>query len=246
MCPELSFDADVLVAGAGPAGASAARALAAAGLDVLLVDRSAFPRTKPCGGGITVRACTRFPWLDAALATVDVHTISKLHLEGPAGATLDLSSDGPSVLLVRRVEFDHALVRAAERAGARLVSGFEITQALEDGDGVTIKSRDGRSLRAPFAVAADGVHSVLAKRLGVSARWPRTKLAIDMMEETPVDTLRAARPDVLWVAYGHERLDGYAYVFPKTQHTNVGIGCVLAHFDEHVSPSSVHIFSRRS
>jgi flavin-dependent dehydrogenase len=53
-----------------------------------------------------------------------------------------------------------------------------------------------------------------------------------MMEETPVETLRAARPDVLWVAYAHEGLDGYAYVFPKVRHVNVGIGCVLSHFDE--------------
>jgi flavin-dependent dehydrogenase len=106
---------------------------------------------------------------------------------------------------------------------------------MEDEESATITSRDGRRLRAPFLVAADGVHSVLAKRLGVNAHWPRTNVAIDMMEETPVRTLRAVRPDVLWVAYGHGSLDGYAYVFPKTRHTNVGIGCVLAHFDEHVT-----------
>lgn len=225
---------DVIVAGAGPAGAVAARTLAAAGFDTLLVDRAAFPRNKPCGGGISLRALTRFPWLAGVLDEIDVHKIAKLHLEGPGGAALDLDSGDPSVILIRRVEFDHALVRSAEKAGAQVLSGFEITQADADERGVTLQSRDGRTLTARTIVAADGVHSVIAKRLGVNPRWPRSSIAIDMMEETPNETLRATRPDVLWVAYAYNGLDGYSYIFPKTHHVNVGIGCLLSHFDDEV------------
>ncbi len=231
----MPFDAEVIVAGAGPAGASAARALAAAGLDTLLVDRAAFPRNKPCGGGISLRALRRFPWLPTALAGVDVHRIARLRLESPDGGALDLTSPDACVLLVRRLEFDHALERAAREAGARSLSGFEITQAETTAGGVTIQSRDGRRLSAPLVNAADGVHSVLAKRLGVNKRWPRQSLAIDMMEETPVDRLAATHPDVLWVAYAYQGLDGYAYIFPKTRHVNVGIGCLLSHFDASVT-----------
>ncbi len=226
----MPHDAAVIVAGAGPAGAVAARTLAAAGVDTLLVDRAAFPRNKPCGGGISLRALPRFPWLERALAGVDVHRIGALHVEAPDGSSFDVTRPEPCVLLIRRVEFDHALVRAAIDAGARVEARFEITQVEADADGVTLKSRDGRTLRAPRIVAADGVHSVIAKRLGVNARWPATGLAIDMMEETPVGTLRARRPDVLWVAYAYQGLEGYAYVFPKTDHVNVGIGCLLSHF----------------
>jgi geranylgeranyl reductase family protein len=228
-------DADVIVAGAGPAGAVAARTLASAGLRTLLVDRAEFPRNKPCGGGISPRASRRFPWFDAALAGIDVHRISKLHLEGPGGAVCDVSSAAPSVYLVRRVELDHALVKEAVRAGARLVERFEITQVRRTAEGVTFTSRDGRELSAPAVIAADGVHSVTAKRLGVNARWPETGLAIDMMEETPVETLRADRPNVLWIAYAYKGLDGYAYIFPKTRHVNVGVGCLLSHFKKAVA-----------
>ena len=230
----MSIDADVIVAGAGPAGATAARTLAASGLKTLLVDRAAFPRNKPCGGGISERALRRFSWLPAVLTGIDVHRLSRLRLEAPDGGALDLDSDRPCVLLVRRVEFDHALVSAAQQAGAVLVSGFEIGQAEAGPDGVTLQARDGRRLSAPLVVAADGVHSVIAKRLGANQRWPRTSLAIDMMEETPTDTLAAARPDLLWVAYAYQGLDGYAYIFPKVRHVNVGIGCLLSHFDEAV------------
>jgi len=228
-------DPDVIVAGAGPAGAVAARTLAAAGLRTLLVDRAEFPRNKPCGGGISPRASRRFPWFDRAVAGIDVHRISKLHLEGPGGAVCDVSSPEPSVYLVRRLDLDHALVREAERAGAELVERFEITQVSQTRSGVTFTSRDGRELTAPAVVAADGVHSVTAKRLGVHARWPDTGLAIDMMEETPIETLSADRSDVLWVSYAYRGLDGYSYIFPKTRHVNVGIGCLLSYFKEAVS-----------
>ena len=231
----MGFDADVIVAGAGPAGAAAARALAAAGVDVLLIDRAAFPRNKPCGGGISTRALHRLPWLEGAIAGIDQHVVSRLHLEGPERAAMDLDSPRPCVLLVRRVDFDHALVREAEARGARVMTDFEITQASTDGRAVTLQSRDGRRLSAPQVIAADGVHSVIAKRLGVNTKWPRTQLAIDMMEETPTATLSASRPDVLWVAYAYRNLDGYAYVFPKAHHVNVGIGCLLSHFDANVS-----------
>jgi geranylgeranyl reductase family protein len=230
-----AFDADVIVAGGGPAGAVAARTLASAGLDTLVVDRAEFPRNKACGGGISTRAFTRFPWLRSVLSGVDLHYVSKLHLEGPASSVMTLQAERPCVVLARRVELDHALIRAAADAGARLEARFEITRADIEPGRVTVRARDGRVRSAPVAIAADGVHSVMAKRLGANPRWPRTKLALDMMEETPHTTLRATQPDVLWVAYAHAGLDGYAYVFPKAHHVNVGIGCLLSHFDEHVT-----------
>ncbi len=226
--------ADVIVAGAGPAGAVAARTLALAGVRTLLVDRAAFPRNKPCGGGLSARVRGRFPWLDAALAGIDVHEVRRLHLEGPDRRVLELESARTSVLLVRRIEFDHALVTAAQEAGASLETGFEITQAEQDAGQVVLRSRDGRTLSAPIVIAADGVHSVIAKRLGVNPRWPRSRVALDMMEETPAPRLRATDPDLLWVAYAYNGLDGYAYVFPKTRHVNVGIGCLLSHYDANV------------
>jgi geranylgeranyl reductase family protein len=231
----VSHAADVIVAGAGPAGAVAARTLAEAGVTTLLVDRSAFPRNKPCGGGITMRGLTRFPWLRDALKGIDIHSVSKLHLQAPDGSVLDLAAEGPVGILIRRVEFDHALVADAVRAGARLRDRFEITQVQSDATGVTLQSRTGETLSAPIVVAADGVHSVIAKRLGVNARWPARAIAIDMMEETPHDTLRAAHPDVVWIAYAYRGLDGYSYIFPKTHHVNVGIGCLLSHFKGEVA-----------
>ena len=85
-----------------------------------------------------------------------------------------------------------------------------------------------------MVIAADGVNSVIARRLGINPGWPRARLALDMMEETPVATLRPAEPGTLSVFYGYGGAHGYAYIFPKKAHLNVGIGYVLPYFDEQV------------
>jgi len=231
----------VIVVGAGPAGATAARALATSGVAVRLLDRAAFPRNKPCGGGISVRVLTRFPYLARELAHIATHAVSRLYLEGPDGDATVLNSDAPAALMIRRVEFDALLVSLAQQAGAELITGADIVQAREDDDGVTLTARDGRGFRAPIVIAADGVHSVVARRLGINPGWSSAAVALDMMEETPRSALRDVDPSTLWVSYGFDpagprnvggrsAAEGYAYIFPKRDHVNIGIGYVLSHY----------------
>ena len=225
---------DVIVVGAGPAGATAARALASSGARVRLIDRARFPRNKPCGGAISLRALARFPHLATALEQFSTHWLSRLHLEGPAGRAAVIESDGPAALMIRRIEFDHALVRLAVAAGVELIEDVEITQATEKDDLVALVARDGRRFESPWVVAADGVYSVVARRLGLNPGWPPTAVALDMMEETPQENLAATDPSTIWVSYGYHGNEGYAYVFPKQSHVNVGVGFVLDHYRSRV------------
>src|SRR5919198_5686575 len=146
-------DAPVLVVGAGPAGATAARTLALSGFRVRLVDRSAFPRNKPCGGGISARALHRFPHLARELTRIPTHTVSRLYLEGPGGEATTIESDGPAALMVRRLEFDALLVSLAIEAGAELISGVDVAMARQTAGGITVIARDGRRFEAPIVVA---------------------------------------------------------------------------------------------
>jgi flavin-dependent dehydrogenase len=237
----------ILVVGAGPAGATAARTLATAGLPVCLLDRSSFPRNKPCGGGISTRVLTRFPYLESALRRITTHTVARLHLEGPDGHSTIIESDGPAALMIRRVEYDALLVSLAVEAGAMLVPGVDVVQARQDAARVELVARDGRRFEGAIVVAADGVNSVIARRLGLNPGWPPSSVAIDMMEETPRAALRDLDPSTLWVAYGYDARkshksqvsagsdwssgpEGYAYIFPKRDHVNIGIGYVLSHY----------------
>ncbi len=237
--------------GAGPAGATAARALARAGVTVRLLDRSNFPRNKPCGGGISIRVLKRFPYLERELGRISTHLVSRLHLEGPDGESTLIESNDPAALMIRRVEFDNLLVSLAIDAGAELVTGADVVQASMDDARVVLNARDGRRFEAPLVIAADGVHSAIAKRLGLNSRWPARQIALDMMEETPRADLRERDRSTLWVAYGFDPSrdgdrptaittqgrkspEGYAYIFPKRDHVNVGIGYVLEHYRDSI------------
>jgi geranylgeranyl reductase family protein len=184
-------DADVVVVGAGPAGSATAHWCAAAGLDVLLIDKASFPRDKVCGDGLTPRAV-------AELARMGVDTreddgwIRNEGLRVVAGgrswelAWPDLASY-PSYGLARsRMSLDHRLAQHAQTSGAKLVERTKVTGPLldeRDGRvvGVTAQPLDARgrpdgearTYRAPVVVAADGVSSRFATGLGITRRDDR-------------------------------------------------------------------------
>ena len=113
---------------------------------MVVLERDALPRQKPCGGGISTRVLTRFPWLPSALPRVQAHPVSSLYLEGPSGGVFRTQANGPVVILIRRVEFDYLLASLAREAGAAIVAPAA-AQASQDGRRHA-GTRDGRESRA--------------------------------------------------------------------------------------------------
>jgi menaquinone-9 beta-reductase len=171
-------DADVIVVGAGPAGSSAAYWLASAGLDVLVLEKSTFPREKVCGDGLTPRG-TR------ALVEMGIDVSERagwLHNRGlrVIGGGLRLHLDWPELTsypnygLVRpRADLDALLAQQAVKAGARLQEQVTVTAPARDRTGrvVGVEARTGEraahSYRAPLVLACEGVSGKLAQALGV-------------------------------------------------------------------------------
>jgi flavin-dependent dehydrogenase len=135
---------DVIVAGAGPAGSTAARLLAGRGARVLLLDKQRFPRDKPCGGGVTLRAASL---LDVDLAPVIERTIHGARFSLRLGETFDRHFEQPLTYMTQRCRLDAHLAERAAAAGAD----------FHDGEPVRTASF-GSAARAPTAVLRHAVH----------------------------------------------------------------------------------------
>jgi menaquinone-9 beta-reductase len=186
------LDAEVIVVGGGPAGASTACALARDGIDVLVLDRATFPRDKVCAEYLSPQA-SRVLFDMGVLEQVEAS--GPAHLRGmrvsaPNGAVADgefASSHGfrgfrDKGLAIRRTILDEIVLRGAQKAGARVEESTRVTDLTRDAggriSGVDVIDRDGRarSLHARYVVGADGLRSVVGRRLGLvrtSRIWPR-------------------------------------------------------------------------
>lgn len=240
-------DADVIVVGAGPGGSSAATYLARSGLDVLVLEKAAFPREKVCGDGLTPRAVKELVALGVATPPEEGWIRNKgLRIIG-GGMRLELPwpdlAAFPGYGLVRpRRDFDEILARTARAAGATLQERTAVSGALLDERtgrvvGVTARPVDDAGhrtgadvrYRAPLVVAADGVSGRLALSVGIHKRDDRP------MGVAVRTYFRSPRHDDDWLeswlelregAPGRSRLlPGYGWVFGVGDGTsNVGLG----------------------
>ena len=175
--------ADVIIVGAGPAGSTAATYLARAGVDVLLLEKSVFPRDKVCGDGLTPRGVKQVLALGVDVSGDDWLRNKGLRVvAGRASLELDwpVLQDYPDFGLVRpRRDFDQMLAEMAVKAGARLHVGTNVTGPTRNDrtgrtEGVQAKTENGpATFRAPLVLAADGVSARMALGLGINKRDDR-------------------------------------------------------------------------
>jgi geranylgeranyl reductase family protein len=219
---------DVLVVGAGPAGSTAARAAAASGATVLLLDRSPFPRYKTCGGGLLGESLRLIP--ERAHATIESRVADSLvtsHFRRP----FRLRQPEPYLAMVRRIEFDQALVDAARDAGVRFVDGVAVREITQPGDAVTASDAGspaseplvtvrttGGTVRARVVVGADGTGGRVGRYVGVVPAG--VDLGLEDEVAMPADDTRWR--DTVYLDWGGAS-GSYAWVFPKGTSLTVGV-----------------------
>jgi flavin-dependent dehydrogenase len=183
---------DLLVVGGGPAGASTAAWAARAGLDVLLVDRATFPRAKPCAEYLSPEATRDLDAL-GVLEEIEAGGAAKLtgmrivaddgsDVVGRFRRTPARSPYRPYGLALPRTSLDAIVLAAAARAGVEVHQGVSLERPIIEDGVVTgaLLRRAGRRWeeRSRAVVGADGLHSILARRLGLSRRRGPRRLAL--------------------------------------------------------------------
>ncbi|MFF3772949.1 geranylgeranyl reductase family protein [Streptomyces sp. NPDC002232] len=234
-------EAQVIVVGAGPAGSAAATHLARAGVDVLLLEKSGFPREKVCGDGLTPRAVHQLVRLG-----IDIDAPGWMRNKGMRWvcgghqAELDWPRLGafPDFGLTRsRHDFDDLLATHASATGARLRTHVKVTGPLTDGSGrvVGVTASHGPGVepvryRAPLVVAADGASARTA--LGVGLERDAKRPVAAAARRYYRSAARTSDPYLeLWADLRCPRtgldLPGYGWVFPLGDgRVNVGLGAL--------------------
>lgn len=222
---------DVLIVGGGPAGSTCARTLTRAGLDVLIMDKSSFPRDKVCAGWITPQVVEE---LD-----LDVDDYRQGRILQPIDSFITGMGEQANASVsygkivsygIRRCEFDHYLL---ERSGARLRLGEAWKSMERQGNRWVVNGE----ISAPLVIGAGGHFCPVARFLGAHLGKEERAISAQEIEFELNDSqvtqcaVTGERPEL----YFCEDLKGYGWCFRKGNYLNVGLGREGNHrLSEHV------------
>lgn len=210
---------DVIVVGAGPAGASAARAASLAGLSTLVLEKEKLPREKRCGGGVSTATLKEldFPLPDRVV---------ERRCNGMWGIQdsilTEVRVDRCVATMVSRSTFDAFLVEKAAEAGARIAEAEACREIGTLADGVLVTTEKAE-YRASVVIGADGFSSLVARQ--VRPKWSRRETRYCLVADVPLprETIDRTMKDLVELRYGFIA-QGYAWAFPKRDHVSFGIG----------------------
>ncbi len=240
----VDYDADVLVVGAGPAGAATAAHLARRGIDVLLLDRQHFPRDKVCGDFVGPAALVELQRLGITNLPEYEETneinYAALHVDGKElirQAIPDVPGLPRTGRVITRMSLDDMIFRAAKVAGARIRTGVKVTLVTPDDEGVYVEVQAGgkkERLRTKLVVGSDGSGSLVSRTLRGAPPTDYDRIIAIRAYYSGVQ----GDGDTCELYFAGESFPGYYWLFPTSAtEANVGIGMIL----ETLPPTEDHL-----
>ncbi len=193
----------------------AAYLLADHGLSVVIIEKARLPRYKTCGGGVVYRSFNTLPYDISDIIEKELYDI-KFFLNG---SSYEITKDVPPVSMVMRADLDHFMTQKALQKGAILMEECSFSGLTKSNNGISTIQTPKRAVKARVLIAADGVHSPVAKAAGfIDKRRLIPAIESEIWTRNNDDLMNTVRFDVGFIP------KGYGWVFPKKDHLSVGVG----------------------
>ena len=221
---------DVIVCGGGPAGSTTAFYAAKAGMKVLLLDKSKFPRDKACGGLLTARLFDELPELEKYIKPIIECPSRDVNLYSPSMKyQIDYEFPVGTPWNITRTVFDNAVLEAARDVGAEVMTQTRIKDYKFNG-GVTVKTSNG-DFKGKMVVGATGpadkLASIIREKRNIKP-WSDSQMGTALMWEPHVGNefidKTYSKNSSLLVHFKPGGIEGYGWVFPKKEILNIGFG----------------------
>ena len=221
---------DVIVCGGGPAGSTTAFYAAKAGMKVLLLDKSKFPRDKACGGLLTARLFDELPELEKDIKPIIECPSRDVNLYSPSMKyQIDYEFPVGTPWNITRTVFDNAVLEAARDVGAEVMTQTRIKDYKFNG-GVTVKTSNG-DFKGKMVVGATGpadkLASIIREKRNIKP-WSDSQMGTALMWEPHVGKefidKTYSKNSSLLVHFKPGGIEGYGWVFPKKEILNIGFG----------------------
>jgi geranylgeranyl reductase family protein len=215
-------DYDVIVVGAGPGGATAARLCAQTGFRTLLIEKERFPRYKPCGGCLSPKTIRLLPF---DLGSIVENTIFSATFTYCVKDPVSIKTEKPMAFMVMRERFDQFLIGKSLKEGVELLEGNRVIRVEEREDALEIELSKGERFCCEYLIGADGPESLVARSFALSPSKKNgsgvaieSEIPFDSVSQFPKEDLSCIHLDFGGVP------NGYGWVFPKRECLSIGIG----------------------
>lgn len=221
----MEFDYEVIIVGAGPGGSTAARYCAQSGLRTLIIEKEKFPRYKPCGGCLSLKA---HQLLKLDLSSVIENTIYGAKFSYRFKNLFFIESKTPIAYMVMRDRFDQFLLDEALRKGSHFLDGEKVTGVIEKENKIEVTLEKGKKLFCRFLIGADGAGSLIARSIFPSSnetQWNgiaiEGEFPLEASKGFPMEEFHLVHLDFGGVP------NGYGWVFPKKDRLSIGMGGIF-------------------
>src|SRR3989338_2931849 len=247
---------DVIIVGAGPAGASAAITCARTGLSTVLLERGEYPGAKNVQGGILyTKMLTEIipdfwkepkPPVERHITEQKVMLLSNQSAIHLGFKSADWRKEPHNCYSIIRVAFDRWYAKKAEEAGAQLYTGVTVSDVVKkNGKVLGVKTTEGDELLADVVIAADGVNSLIARKAGLMDDWRSDEVALGVKEilGLPREKIEdrfglEGNEGATMEMFGAitEGMLGYAFLYTNKESISLGVGCKLSHLQKSGRP----------